>query len=200
MKAAKMHVVKPEFDFLFADILYNLNDARYLIYGVDGEARPVIRVQDCAFRKLPGDEKFVPRSVKLTPQQWIDLLHVSEDVKEGLEEDTNSRVHIGGNTFITVKPHMGIVDIREFFLPPDDTRAADTEPNLLFDQLIPTKRGVMLNEQGWTRLVGKGSDIVKEFAAEKIPDNDWCFSTHESELQHLACDHCNPNGYKYWKQ
>ena len=200
MKAAKMHVVKPDFDFIYADILYNLNDARYMIYGVDGEGHPVIRLQDCAFRKMPGDDKFVPRAVKLTPQQWIDLIHVSDDVKEALEGDTNSRVHIGGNTFITVKPHLGIVDIRYFWLPPDDSRPPDAEPNTVFDQFVPTKRGVMLNEHGWRRLVGKGSDIVKEFAGDKIPDNDWCFDTHASELQHLSCSHCHPNGYKYWKQ
>ena len=65
-KRPRMQVIKPDFDdTAFADILLKLNDARYIICETDGDDQLVIRIQDCAFRKQQGDEKFVPRAVKL---------------------------------------------------------------------------------------------------------------------------------------
>ena len=200
-KKSRMHIIKPDFDeAAYADILLKLNDARYLICGKDGSDNVIIKIQDCAFRKQPGDDKFVPRSVKLTPQQWIDLLNLDADVKEALEGDTHTRAHVGRNTFVTIKPEYSVVDIREFFLPADPNRQTDIEPSQFSNIVIPTKRGVMLSPSGWARLITKGAEIVKEYGEEKMPQNSGCCDTHDGQTDYLACDHCNPNGYKNWKR
>ena len=86
----------------------------------------MIRIQDCAYtrRSVPDSVNFVPRCVKFTPQQWSDLLAAAVEITDALEGfdevGDNLRLHIGRNTFITVKPQQGVVDIREFFLPKDE--------------------------------------------------------------------------------
>ena len=199
-KRSRMQVIKPDFDdTTFADILLKLNDARYLICGNDNEGEVVIRIQDCAFRKLAGDEKFVPRAVKLLPQQFIDMINLDAEIKKGLEGDDHTRAHIGGNTYVTVKPEYGVIDIREFFLPPDQTRDTAIDPALFSDMVIPTKRGVMLSPAGWSRVISKGIDIVLEYGGANFPQNLGCGGTHDdNDAEFNACKHCNPNGYKHY--
>jgi hypothetical protein len=205
-KSRRLHVVKPSFDVAYADLLLKLDGATYLLYGVNGEGRPIIRVQDCAYNsnsaafKKTGHDNFVPRTVRFSPQQWKDLLAMAEEVTQALEDDENARVHIGENTFVTVKPDRCMIDIREYFLPEDSPAQLDVPPEDFFDHVVPTRRGVQISEDGWRWLVSKGEKLIKEFAGNKI---DWeadCFTSHTEEVDLMSCSHCNPNGYSFWRK
>ena len=67
-KFTKLHVVKPSFNVIYADVLVKLSGAIYLLYGIDSDDELVIRVQDCVYNKQSsGDQSnFVARSVKLS--------------------------------------------------------------------------------------------------------------------------------------
>jgi hypothetical protein len=192
---------------MYADWLLKLNGGVYLLYGVDSDGEVIIRIQDCAYNaqcstfKKSGHENFVPRVVRFTPQQWQELMLVSCEVTRALEEDESSRVHLGRNTFITIKPERGVIDIRDFFLPPEDKRALDVIPEEFYDSLVPTRRGVNLTLDGWKFLVSKGDALLKEFTADSV---DWpeeeCALNHDNEPSLLQCRHCNPNGYTFWTQ
>jgi hypothetical protein len=197
-------VVKPDFDVLYADVLLRLNSAYYLVYGVDDQGSPVIKVQDCSYNKRTAGEtgeNYVPRCVKFTPQQWVDLLSAVDDVADamqgGVETDGDDRIHIGGNTFITVKAGRGVIDIREFYLPKDTPHPPGINtPESFYNLIYPTKRGVQLSAEGWSLLVSKGADLIDDFAGCKISVNQPCFINHAASVEELyKCAHCNPNGY-----
>ena len=198
-KKKKLHVVRPDFDVLYAEVLIKLNNANYLIYGADSEDNPIIRIQDCSYRRTDcrGDVKYVPRCVKLTSRQWMELLDIGDDIVEALKEDEDKRAHIGGNTFVTVKSDRAVIDIRDYFLPPDDNRDLEVSPYDFFDDLVPTKRGVQISVSGWQMLIGKAAEILKEFAGTTI---DYSLGTceHAGQSEYMACLHCNPNGYHLW--
>ena len=206
-KVSRLFVVKPAFDVIYADLLVRLNGANYLLYGVDDIEKPVIRVQDCVYNKQASStsgENYVPRSVKFTPRQWCDLLAVAEDITAVLESDPDSiadgRVHIGGNTFVTVRSDRGTVDIREFFLPKDRARpTAGNDPESFYDLVIPTRRGVHLSTEGWVMLITKGAQMMRELADDKIlTDTQPCYLSHPDPVADVRkCHHCNPNGYIY---
>jgi hypothetical protein len=199
-KVSRLYVVKPDFDVLYADLVIKLANTYYLLYGVVDSGAPVIRIQDCAYtkRSVPEGVNFVPRSVKFTPQQWSDLLGAAEEITNALEgfdeAGDNVRVHIGRNTFITVKPQQGVVDIREFFLPKDAPAPAHRSPESYYDSLIPTKRGVYLSARGWAKLISKGIDMIHDFAAGKIIVTQPCYTMHQTDEALFTCQHCNPNG------
>jgi hypothetical protein len=205
-KKRKLHVVKPTFDVLYADFLLKLEGPTYFLYGVNSEGVPIIRVQDCAYHinsasfKNSHHDNFVPRSVKFTPQQWDDMIASVEDISKGYRSEESSRIHIGGNTFITVKPERGVIDIREYFLPEKDGRSTDVPPEEFFDELVPTRRGVILSFNAWKVLVEKADQLLKDFAGERIQWNGDCIASHIGEVSLMKCGHCNPNGYKFWNK
>ena len=198
-KVSRLHVVKPDFDVLYADVLVKLNGSNYLIYGVDSVGDVVIRIQDCSYKRdNASGEKFVPRCVKFTVQQWADLLSVGSEVTQAAGYDENTRVHIGGNTFVTIKTESGVIDIREYFLPQDSARCLDIRPEQFYDMVIPTKRGVRLTVHGWDTLVTLAANIIANFAGDKLHSKEACLSQHVTDVGILACGHCNPNGFTRW--
>ena len=197
----KLHVVRPDFDVIYADVLVKLNNSNYLLYGCDSEDRPIIRIQDCGYKRADcaGEgAKYVPRCVKLTPRQWMELLDIGEEIIQALKEDEDKRAHIGRNTFVTVKSDRAVIDIRDYFLPPDDNRDEEIAPCQFFDDLVPTKRGVQLSVSGWQMLIGKAASVLKDFAATTI---DYTLGTceHNGQSEYMACNHCNPNGWHLWR-
>jgi hypothetical protein len=204
-KVSRLYVIKPDFDVIYADFLLRLCSSYYLLYGVDEGGLPVIRIQDCSYNKRVADSKgvnFVPKSVKFTPQQWSDLLAAADDIADVLqgecESDGDQRVHIGSNTFITVKPDREIIDIREFFLPKDNTvKVQVNNPESYYNIIYPTKRGVQLSRAGWSVLISKGADMMSDLACGKLSGvNQSCFSRHTDPVVDVRkCSHCNPNGF-----
>ena len=201
-KMKKLHVVRPDFDVIYADVLVKLNNSNYLLYGSDSEDNPVIRIQDCGYKRADcgGGEgaKYVPRCVKLTTRQWLELLDIGEQIVQSLSEDEDKRAHIGHNTFITVKSDRGVVDIRDYFLPADDRRDEEVAPCQFFDDLVPTKRGVQLSASGWQMLIGRAASVLRDFAGTTI---DYSLGTceHNGQTEYMACIHCNPNGWHLWR-
>ena len=208
-KKPRIHMVKPDFDVAYADMLVKLCDTKYLVYGFDGDKNPVIRVQDCAYKRKPAgmaeavadEKKFVPRLVSLTIQQWGDLLSVKTDIIQAFkndDDDQNVSVHIGRNTYVTVNRDRGVIDLREFFLPQDPKHCLESHPDDFVNMVIPTRRGVQLSIEGWIHLITTGATLVEQFFGGKIEDIESCTAGHERDDDIFICAHCNPNGYHRW--
>jgi len=203
-KKRKLHVVKPSFDVIYADFLLKLEGATYFLYGENSDGTPVIRVQDCSYHvnspafKNSQHDNFVPRAVKFSPQQWDDMMASMDDIAKAIEDDISSRLHIGGNTFVTVKPERALIDIREYFLPDNDSRCVDVAPEEFFGDLVPTRRGVSLTENAWKMLVIKADQLLKDFTASTVAWKGECGLSHADDEMMLKCHHCNPNGHQFW--
>jgi hypothetical protein len=184
-KFTKLHVVKPCFIVIYADVLVKLSDAVYLLFGLDGDEELVLRVQDCVYNNQASgnDANFVPRTAKLSCEQWAELKDAEHDIAEAFENGcmTDMRVHIGENTFITAKPNNNIVDIREFFIPTDKVKPEFGYPDQYYDRVIPTRRGVQLTLQGWQRLLSTAVQIIEKVAPTRLALTSPCDHTHEDE-------------------
>jgi hypothetical protein len=200
-KVTKLHVVKPCFNVIYADVLVKLSDAVYLLFGVNSDEELVLRVQDCVYNKQASgnDSNFVPRCVKLSCQQWAELKDAAHDIAEVFENGamTDMRIHIGENTFITAKPNNNIVDIREFFIPADKVKPEFGYPDQYYDLVIPTRRGVQLSLEGWQRLLSTAAEIIEKVAPPELAATSPCDHIHTDEgttRDIRRCYHCNPNG------
>jgi hypothetical protein len=200
-KFSKLHVVKPCFNVIYADVLVKLSGAVYLLFGLDGDEQLVLRVQDCVYNKQASgnDANFVPRTVKLSSEQWAELKDAANDIEEAFENGTicDMRIHIGKNTFITAKPDNNIVDIREFFIPAGTVKPEFGYPDQYYDMVIPTRRGVQLSVEGWKRLLSTGVEIIEKVAPPELATTSPCDHRSEDEgtpRDIRRCYHCNPNG------
>ena len=205
-KYSKPNVVKPLFDVIYADFLYKLDGSIYLIYGVDDDGFPIIRLQDCSYNsssetfKNSDQHFFVPRTVRFCRQQWVNLLAAGEVIKRAFEQDETTRLHIGGNIFVTANPERQSFDIREFYLPKEHQNKLDLQPDEFYDKLYPTRRGVKLDYLGFDKVLNKGDDLIRQLDAST---SGWpkieCCLTHDGEMDLMHCSICNPNGHSFWK-
>jgi hypothetical protein len=145
----------------------------------------------------------VARTVKLSAQQWADLKDLAPTVTELMENGKMQevRVHIGENTFITAKPSINTVDIREFFIPMGAPKPEDGNPEDYFNLVLPTRRGVQLSAAGWKMLITKGFQLIEQFAPADMSALGPCSESHEDEEvagSMLRCYHCNPNACYLW--
>jgi hypothetical protein len=200
-KKMRASLVKPKFDVKYADHLFRIGGARYLLYGeVDGKS--VIRIQECDYKKYDG-EKQEPKMIRFTVQQWWDLVEEFDNIDNAIEDFDDLKVSIGGNTFVRVQTHRMRVDIREFFLPEGTCPDLKILPDQFEKLVVPTRRGISLTYEEWKNLVIKAAPLIR-MGTYKLSGADArqapCLPSHQDKKGWLICPHCNPNGYKAWAQ
>ena len=89
-------------------------------------------------------------------------------------------MHIGGNTFITAKNGFP-VDIRQFWIPPNET------------ELHPTRKGLVLTLPEWEDLVACMPTINN---IPEVQNVNPCYlgNDHQNQMGMLTCLECSPNG------
>lgn len=100
------------------------------------------------------------------------------DIKSG--KKVSMRLHIGGNVYVSISNEWPMVDIRQFWLPPN---GADVSP---------TRKGVNLKFYQYEKL--------KDAKISVPEDVEICYaqSDHQNQLGAINCLECNPN-QKMWE-
>jgi len=141
---------------------------------------------------IKGAKKRYPSGtgVALSIQQWLFLTNLKNEINQActssLEgEKINKCWHLGGNKKVSVHSGYKKVDIRQFFLPPDDP------------ELSPSKKGISLSFAEWEKL----ANILFPEVNEKVPQLKSfipCMYTpsHATLAGRNKCPECNPDTYR----
>ena len=197
-KKARVSVVRPKFNVKYADHLVHIGNARYLLYG-ESDGVVVLRIQECEYVPASGGEKHQAKMVRLTVQQWMDLMSEVDLINGAIEEFDDVKIPIGCNTFVRVQSQRRRVDIREFFLPEGACRDMQIAPDQFENIVVPTRRGISLTYEEWHNLVGHAAALITAGSEKlKTARKGSCLSHHGGERGWLTCCHCNCNGFSMW--
>ena len=113
-----------------------------------------------------------------------ELLTEALEMCEKRELGRKVSYHLGAGVYASVTPQWTYVDIRQYFLPED---ASDSGGDIL-----PTKKGLMLNSYEWKKLWDSLADI--EQVTPELEDTLVCMEnkSHRNQLAALSCKECNP--------
>jgi hypothetical protein len=162
------------------------------------EGQPILRIQECDY-KVQNGEKQQTKLIRFTVQQWVDLSAQLDVVNDAIEEFDLARIHLGRNTYLRVQPDRRRIDIREYFLPSDTKCRLDIAPNDFEPSLIPTKRGISLTYEEWSRFAIKAIPLINAGSDQlQAARTGTCLSHHNAQKEWLLCPHCNPNGHTFW--
>jgi hypothetical protein len=103
-------------------------------------------------------------------------------------ESVNHKFHLGGNKLVSVTSQFKRVDIRSYWLPPDST------------DLKPTRRGIGLTFEQWTKLSAIYFDCTRDYIKEEIEKFVPCYlKPDHAGGGAMACKECNPSFYKQFQ-
>ena len=119
--------------------------------------------------------------------RWKALCFFIEDIDDAMIQEKNWKSHLGGNVYASTSTEFPKrVDIRQWFIPDG------------YSELVPTKRGINLNNREWNQLKEAAQDLQENVSElkELIP----CFKqeSHNSQLVMLQCKECSPNDWQKW--
>ncbi|CAC5426309.1 unnamed protein product [Mytilus coruscus] len=118
--------------------------------------------------------------ISLPLQRWKPLTDNFEFSDQTLVEKRVYSTHLGGNVYCTVKANSVCIDMRQHWLPPNQT------------EVVPTKKGITLRPMKYTKLKDEAA-LIGDFVPELnsivpcpyIPD-------HLNQVGLLKCSVCNP--------
>jgi len=118
--------------------------------------------------------------------RWKMLVDSLEFLDQALDEKREYATHLGGNVYSTVKASGICVDLRQHWLPPNQT------------EVVPTKKGITLRPGEYAKLKNVAS-VICDFAPELnlvVP----CpyRSDHMNQLGFLSCPECKPDHCAEW--
>lgn len=214
-------MLTPLVQHTFADAMLNLGNGKFLCVGIVN-GKPLIRFHDLSTKNNEGRYY---RFVNLNIEQWADFIVDAPHVRAALQTITDHsyndssleidpadeqirepgvrptctgatlQIHLGHNVHIVGRPNSKFINIRRYFLTPEDS----VDLSVSHDEfcLTPTKDGVVLSFEEWDKLIhflplvesliGDCSDFVR------------CKVKHSNGQSNQAeCQHCNPNGWQYW--
>lgn len=134
------------------------------------------------------DEKLIPtkKGISLPLHRWKLLADNMDFVDQALNEKRDYASHIGGNVYATVKASGICVDIRQHWLPPNQT------------EVRPTKKGITLRPSEYNKLKDVAC-VIGDFVPELSSVVPCPYSSdHMNQLVFLRCSECNPDNFTEW--
>jgi len=111
---------------------------------------------------------------------------VFEFLDQALVEHRDYSTHLGGNVYASVQSSGVCVDIRQYWLPPNQTK------------VVPTKKGICLRPSEYTKLKDTAR-VIGDFVPELSSTVPCPYqSDHLNQLGFLKCSECNPDHYTEW--
>ena len=170
-----------------------INVREYVQYGVGGRVYPSIRglfLTKDIWAEIMAVKEEVAETLNLVqaqelvkgPTEMVDGEPVMDNKEQ--KEEICRKWHVAGNVFITVETGWLFVNLRRWWLPPESEDS----------QLVPTKRGLCLHPEEWSKLIGYSDKLEKLILglAEALPH---CLRRdHQNKLTRELCSHCNPTG------
>jgi hypothetical protein len=109
-----------------------------------------------------------------------------EYLDQALDEKRDYATHLGGNVYSTVKAGGICVDLRQHWLPPNQTK------------VVPTKKGITLRPGEYVKLKDVAS-VICDFVPELNSVVPCPYrSDHMNQLGSLSCPECNPDHCAEW--
>ena len=109
-------------------------------------------------RQRIGDQgrKQIPtkKGISLPLHRWKMLVVSLEYLDQALDEKREYATHLGGNVYSTVKAGGICVDLRQHWLPPNQTK------------VVPTKKGITLRPGEYVKLKDVAS-VICDFVPEQ---------------------------------
>ena len=134
------------------------------------------------------DGKQIPtkKGISLPLHRWKMLVDSLEFLDQALNEKREYATHLGRNVYASVKVSGICVDLRQHWLPPNQTEVG------------PTKKGITLRPGEYAKLKDVAS-VICDFVPELnlvVP----CpyRSDHINQLGFLSCSECNPDHCAEW--
>jgi len=153
-----------------------LGNGRY-VQTTEWNGEPRIDVREW---ETHGDKRIpTKKGISLTLQRWKLLVEAFDGLDKALEERTNYSSHIGGNVFVGVRADSVCVDIRQYWIPPNQT------------DLVPCRKGICLRPGEYSKLKDTAC-VLGDFLPELntcIP----CIYHHQNQMSMLECAECSPN-------
>ena len=148
---------------------------------IDDRRRVVVKKQDGEFTitiEEPGSET---KSVILPAKRWAALIASDPQIDDSIHNLLAKQYvkyisHIGGGIFVSVTTGFACVDIREFYW------------NKEKQTTLPTKHGIALNMQQWTRLKEINLLIKEQFP--NLAKIELC--NHQTLDELINCFECHP--------
>lgn len=211
-------MLTPSVQHIFADVLFKIGVGKYLCLGtVNGET--VIRLHDLTHL----DDRGKPyRFIDLSLHQWISFLahahevlpaaqaltdhaylqHDREEDGSGMGEGIgqidiapDSKIHLGRNVHIVVKPNSMHMHFRQYFLVKEECEDFSV-PHSEF-RITPTKVGIVISFAEFSKIL---ACIPYVNTILGNPDTTTCAEKHakgRNGTEYECCD-CNPNGFPHW--
>lgn len=139
-------------------------------------------------REWEMKDKLIPtkKGISLSLQRWKLLVDSLEFLDRSLDEQKDYKSHLGGNVYASIQANNNCINIRQFWLPPNQT------------EIVPTKKGICLRSSEYAKLKAAASmigDFVPELnAVVPCPYS----SDHMNQLGFLRCPECNPDNFTEW--
>lgn len=137
--------------------------------------------------EMKGD-KLVPmkKGISIPLNRWKMLVENLEAVDQALAERKAHSSHLGGNVYMNTQVGEVCVNIRQYWLPPNQT---DT---------VPTRKGLTLRPSEYAKLKDVAS-VIGDFVPELNSVIPCIYSSdHQNQLGFLRCSECNPNNFTEW--
>ncbi len=153
----------------------DLGNGRYLVAEVWND-QPRLNIREY--------EEGVKCGISLTLQRFDLLRCAIPDIDQALADvkankAVNFRFHLGGNVYVSVSNGYSCVDVRQFWIPPNE------------DELTATRKGIALKLFEWERFKS-AAKAVDAFVPELI-SYDPCFLQLDHSTEEGTCKECNPN-------
>jgi hypothetical protein len=126
------------------------------------------------------------KGISLPLHWWKMLVDMFEFLDQALDEMRDYDTHLGRNVYATMKASGICVDIRQHWLPPNQT------------EVVPTKKGITLRPSEYAKLKDVAS-VICDFVPELNSVVPCPYrSDHMNQLGFLSCPECNPDHCAEW--
>jgi hypothetical protein len=143
-----------------------------------------IDVREWAFKN--GEQLPTKKGISLPLHRWKMLVDSLEFLDQALDEKRDYATHLGRNVYATVKASGICVDIRQHWLPPNQT------------EVVPTKKRITLRPSEYAKLKDVVS-VIGDFVPELNSIAPCPYrSDHMNQLGFLSCSECNPDHCGDW--
>lgn len=161
----------------------------YLVISeFQGETKVHIRV----YEQRHEDGKLHPtrKGIALDLEKWKKLSELcSEEIDAAIESHeaempVSYKKHLGENFFVTVETGFSLINIRKWWLPPNEK------------DIVPTRRGAALTFDEWEALKAQIPQ-VDEKIGDQLRNVEYCENSesHKNQMGFLQCARCNPNEF-----
>ena len=146
------------------------------------EIRIDVREWEWQTRKLVPTKK----GISLPLHRWKLLVESFEWLDRALDEKQEYASHLGGNVYASVQANNVCVNIRQFWLPENQT------------EIAPIKTGICLRPEEYCKLKDAayrvGECVPELLSVVPCPYR----SDHMNQLGFLSCPECNPTSFADW--